>query len=93
MLRRPKSAAYVDERTILEFLERIQRHATVVDDPSSKYDYLVAVARSEHVDAIVSGDRDLVDARLAYPAVWSERDMADRLLDARADGAPQADAS
>lgn len=70
LLRRPKLAAYVDERTAREFVKRIRRHATVVNDPveqpavtrERKDDYLVALARSEHVDAIVSGDRDLVDA-------------------------------
>jgi hypothetical protein len=33
VLRRPKFAAYVDEQTVREFVERIRRHATVVDDP------------------------------------------------------------
>ena len=60
-LPRPKLAAYADERTALEFVERIRRHASVVDDPversavtrDRKDDYLVALARSEHVDAII----------------------------------------
>jgi uncharacterized protein len=64
VLRRPKFAAYFDERTAREFVERIRRHAMIVDDPidqpavtrDRKDDYLVALARSEHVDAIVSGD-------------------------------------
>ena len=87
VLRRPKFAAYVDERTVREFVERIRRHATIVDDPieqpavtrDRKDDYLVALARSEHVDAIVSGDRDLIDARLAEPAVLTPRQLADCL--------------
>jgi uncharacterized protein len=90
VLRRPKFAAYVDERTVREFVERIRRHATVVDDPverpeltrDRKDDYLVALACAERVDAIVSGDRDLIDAGLADPAVWTPRELADRLLDA-----------
>ena len=87
VLRRPKFAAYVDERTVREFVERIRRHAMIVDDPieqpvvtrDRKDDYLVALARSEHVDAIVSGDRDLIDVGLAAPAVWTPRQLADRL--------------
>jgi len=87
VLRRPKFVAYVDERTVREFVERIRRHAMIVDDPieqpavtrDRKDDYLVALARSEHVDAIVSGDRDLIDVGLADPAVWTPRQLADRL--------------
>ena len=45
-------------------------------------DYLVALARSERLDAIVSDDRDLIDAGLADPAVWTPWELADRLLDA-----------
>jgi hypothetical protein len=64
---------------VREFVERIRRHATVVNDPveqpavtrDRKDDYLVALARAERVDAVVSGDRDLVDAALADPAVWT----------------------
>jgi predicted nucleic acid-binding protein len=46
-----------------------------------KDDYLVAIARAERVDAIISGDRDLVDAGLADPPVWTPRELADRLPD------------
>ena len=50
--------------------ERVRRHATVVADPAQRPtetrdgddDYLVALERQQAVDAIVSGDRDLVDA-------------------------------
>ena len=84
-----------------EFVERIRRHATIVDDPieqpavtRDRTDaYLVALARSEHVDAIVSGDRDLIDAGLADPAVWTPRQLADRLLDAGTHGARQTEPS
>jgi putative PIN family toxin of toxin-antitoxin system len=87
VLRRPKLAAYVDEQTMREFVERIRRHATVVNDPveqpattrDRRDDYHVALARTEHVDAIISGDRDLVDAGLPEPAVWTPRQLADRL--------------
>jgi uncharacterized protein len=87
VLRRPKFAAYVDERSVREFVERVRRHAMVVTDPveqpavtrDRKDDYLVALARSERVDAIVSGDRDLTDVGLTAPAVWTPRQLADRL--------------
>jgi len=44
-----------------------------------KDDYLVALARQERVDAIVSGGRDLLDAGLDSPPVWSPRELADRI--------------
>jgi putative PIN family toxin of toxin-antitoxin system len=88
VLRRPKFARYVDERTRREFVERVRRHATVVDDPvdapavtrDPKDDYLVALALHEGVEAIVSGDRDLLDAGLDTPAVWSPREAANRIV-------------
>ncbi len=88
VLRRPKFSKYVDERTAREFVERVRRHATIVDDPAEqpvatrdrKDDYLVALARKQGVDAIVSGDRDLIDAGLSEPAVWTPRQLADHLL-------------
>lgn len=87
VLRRPKFRRHVEERAVREYVERIQRHATVVGDPRErptatrdpKDDYLVALARQEDVDAIVSGDRDLLDAGLTTPPVWSPRDLAERL--------------
>ncbi len=89
VLRRAKFSIYVDERGAREFVERIRRHATVVDDPADqpaatrdrKDDYIVALARQEEVDAIVSGDRDLIEAGLSKPGVWTPRQLADRLLD------------
>jgi putative PIN family toxin of toxin-antitoxin system len=70
VLRRPKIQRYVDERGVCEYIQRVQRHATVVDDPPDtqqvtrdpKDDYLVALARHQRVDAVVSGDRDLLEA-------------------------------
>jgi putative PIN family toxin of toxin-antitoxin system len=87
--RRPKFAKYVDDRIGREFVERVRRHASVVDDPADqpvatrdrKDDYLVALARKEEVDALVSGDRDLIDAGLSEPAVWTPRQVVDRLLE------------
>ena len=44
-----------------------------------KDDYLVALARDERVDAIVSGDRDLLEAGLTAPPIWSPRELVERL--------------
>jgi hypothetical protein len=41
----------------------------------------VALAREEKVAALVSGDRDLIDAGLSEPAVWTPRQTVDRLLE------------
>jgi len=87
VLRRPKFAKYVDDRAAREFVERVRRHATVVDDPADqpaatrdrKDDYLVALARKEEVDALVSGDRDLIDAGLSTLSVWTPRQTVDQL--------------
>jgi len=89
MLMRPKFARYANERTRREFIERVRRHAEVVDEPvevpgvtrGRKDDYLVALARHERVDALVSGDRDLLDAGLREPLVWTPRQLADRILE------------
>jgi uncharacterized protein len=103
VLRRPKFAAYVDERTAHEFVERIRRRATIVDDPverpavtrDRKDDYLVALGRSEDVDAIVSGDRDLIDERddaAVVARVFARAGEALRLSSERAADQEPADA-
>lgn len=87
VLARPKFARYADDRTRREFVERVRRHAMVVEDPvdvppitrDAKDDYLVALALREQVDALVSGDRDLLDAGLDTPPIWSPRQAADRI--------------
>lgn len=87
VLRRPKFAKYADEATVSEFVERVARHATMAADPAGRPaatrdphdDYLVALARGEGVDAIVSGDRDLLEAGLDDPAVWTPRRLVEHL--------------
>lgn len=87
VLRRPKFAERADERAVREFVGRIRRHVTMVDDPIAppaatrdpKDDYLVALAVEHGVDAVVSGDRDLLDADLGSPEVWTPRRLIDRL--------------
>jgi uncharacterized protein len=87
VLGRPKLRRYVDEPTAREYVERVQRHAAIVADPADvpsttrdrADDYLVALARREGVDALVSGDRDLIDAELGTPPVWTPRELVERL--------------
>lgn len=87
VLRRPKLLRYVDDRTAHEFVGRVRQHATIAEDPVARPiatrdrrdDYLVALARGQAVDAIVSGDWDLVDAGLSDVVVWTPRQLADHL--------------
>jgi putative PIN family toxin of toxin-antitoxin system len=87
VLRRPKFSRYADARTRREFVDRVRRHATIVADPGDppvvtrdrKDDYLVALGWHQRVDAIVSGDRDLLDAGLEAPVVWTPRQLVDQL--------------
>jgi predicted nucleic acid-binding protein len=87
VLGRPKFRRYIDEATAREYVERVRRHAIVVADPADAPsatrdradDYLVALARHEAVDALISGDRDLLEAKLETPPVWTPRALAERL--------------
>ncbi len=87
VLGRPKFNRYVDDVTRREFVERVERHAEILDDPSDRPavtrdrddDYLVALAVHAGVDALVSGDRDLLEAGLALPPVWTPRRLADHI--------------
>ena len=87
VLRRPRFAKYVDERTAREFVGRVARHVVMAADPPDrpaatrdpKDDYLVALARAAGVDAIVSGDRDRLDADLEGLEVWTPRAAVDHL--------------
>ena len=50
VLRPPKFAAYVDERTVRDFVERIRRHAMIVDDPIEQ----PAVTRDRKDDYVIA---------------------------------------
>lgn len=86
VLSRPKFARYVTASEAQEFVERVQRRATVIVDPAKAQsvtrdpgdDYLVALA--EHAGAVlVSGDRDLLDADLPSLEVITPRELVSRL--------------
>jgi predicted nucleic acid-binding protein len=69
-------------------IARIERQATVRPDPAPTPhltrdpadDYPVALARAENVDAIVSGDRDLLEAAIERPPVERPAEFVSRLL-------------
>jgi putative PIN family toxin of toxin-antitoxin system len=92
VLHRPKLSSRVTRNERDEYLARLRVQADVVDDPEGSGgatrdpddDYLVALARQERVDAIVSGDKDLLEAGLEDPPVWTPRECAQRLRDSHA---------
>ena len=64
---------------------------TLASDPSPPYqtvcrdpddDYLVALARAALVDALVTGDRDLLELEETPVAVITARELIERLADA-----------
>jgi uncharacterized protein len=55
-------------------------HAAVCRDPGD--DYLVALARAAVVDALVTGDRDLLELEDIGVAVITPRELIERLADA-----------
>lgn len=87
VLARPKLRQYVARKPANEYVERIRRHAEIASDPDRvpavtrdpSDDYIVALARGENVDAIVSLDLDLLDAGLEEPPVWTARQLVDTL--------------
>lgn len=88
VLKRPMFAGRIDDQSIRDFPGLVRRQVRLAADPAvrpeatrdRKDDYLVALARHEAVDAIVSGDRHLLEADFDEPAVWTPRLLADRLF-------------
>lgn len=72
VLARPKFAGRTTTEQRGEYVARIRDQAELARDPEPaaasvrdpKDEYIVALARAERVDAIVTGDRDLLDAGL-----------------------------
>jgi predicted nucleic acid-binding protein len=65
----------------------IERVAVMLDDPvdpepvlrDSSDDYLLALARSANAEAIITGDKDLLDHAGLQPPAISAREATDRL--------------
>lgn len=87
VLARPKFAHASRDGRAAEFVEALRLGTTVVDDPPGgepitrdpKDDYLVRLARSSPGAALVSGDRDLLEAELPDVTIVSPRAFVDGL--------------
>lgn len=85
VLSRPKFDAYASQMERAAFVARIRTQIRLALDPTPapaatrdpKDDYLVALALAENVDALVTLDRDLHEAGLDQPPVWTPRRLAD----------------
>lgn len=72
-----------------DYIARIRDQADLADDPEPaagsvrdpKDDYIVALAREAAVDAIVTGDRDLLDAGIDEPPVVTPRQLLGMLAE------------
>lgn len=93
VLGREKFAAHAAEGRAAAYIAALLDQATMVDDPApgsartadADDDYLVALAEAHEADAIVSGDRHVLDAASSELQVLTPRELADRL------GLPAAD--
>jgi putative PIN family toxin of toxin-antitoxin system len=87
VLARPKFAHAAREGRAVDFVQALRAGATLVEDPPGeeeitrdpKDDYLVRLARSTDASALVSGDRDLLEAGLEDVAVVAPRPFVDGL--------------
>ncbi|MGH2872050.1 MAG: putative toxin-antitoxin system toxin component, PIN family [Solirubrobacteraceae bacterium] len=86
VLARPKFAHVARDRRAVDFVAALRAGTTFLSDPPEgdepitrdrKDDYLVQLARSVAVDALVSGDRDLLEAGLADVNVMTPRAFID----------------
>ena len=90
VLARPKFGSQTTAQERDEYLARIRDQAELVRDPEPgairvrdpKDEYVVALARTERVDAIVTGDRDLLDAGLEELQILTPRQLLEMLTEA-----------
>ena len=90
VLARPKFASRTTGEERDEYVARIRDQAELARDPEPgaagvrdpKDEYVVALARTERVDAIVTGDRDLLEAGLEEPQILTPRQLLDMLSEA-----------
>jgi uncharacterized protein len=87
VLGREKFSAHTAEGRAGAYIAVVRDRATMVDDVASGSamtadaddDYLIALAQEHGVDAVVSGDRHLLDAASSTLPVLTPRELADRL--------------
>ena len=91
VLGRERLRRYLSIEEARRFVADIASVMTLAADPSPPYpavcrdpgdDYLVAFARAARVDALVTGDRDLLELVDAGVAVITPRELIERLADA-----------
>jgi putative PIN family toxin of toxin-antitoxin system len=91
VLGRDRLRRYLSIEEARRFVADIASVMTLAADPSPPYpavwrdpgdDYLVAFARAARVDALVTGDRDLLELVDAGVAVITPRELIERLADA-----------
>ena len=86
-LEKPYFRERIDEDEARKSVARIERIVAMVDDPveveailrDPEDDYLVALAREAGAEAIVSGDKDLLDHGGLEPAAISPREACELL--------------
>ncbi len=85
VLARPKFSPYTEPNSIAAFLWVIRRFGVLVDDPDdippvtgdAEDDRIVALAKAAAADALVSGDRHILDANLDMPVLTPSGFLAD----------------
>lgn len=84
---RPRLRKWVDLDVAVAFVQTIEALVDLVDDPEpieavtrdAADDYLVALARENDVELIVSGDKDLLEWTAQRPPVVTPTDFEERL--------------
>ena len=87
LTRRPRLRKWVDLDVAVAFVETIEALVDLVEDPESieaetrdsDDDYLIALARENDVEMIVSGDKDLLEWTAQRPPVVTPSDFEGRL--------------
>ena len=91
VLGRDRIRRYLSVNEARRFVTDLAGVMTLAADPPTPYpavcrdpgdDYLVALARAALVDAVVSGDRDLLELEDMGVAVITPRELVERLADA-----------
>lgn len=89
LLDRPRTSRLISRSAATALLDMLVVEAVVVPDPIAPErftrdpndDYLVSLARGQHADIIVSGDRDLLDWDGQEPPVMAPADFEALLAD------------